>query len=138
MVIREKKSAAPATPEINCNNMARYRIHRMKDTPRENFRWAPHTSGLAIVKPKDYERHEDLEAATPYAAWKELQAAGRSLQPGDLLEVCGEHVNVDSSLPAQSSPDGQLLILKYIGFEPAGWFVPAAKPDLESSGAVVS
>ncbi|HSU32216.1 MAG TPA: hypothetical protein VLJ11_13370 [Bryobacteraceae bacterium] len=121
--------------------MARYRIHRMKDTPRENFRWAPHTSGLAIVKPKDFESIEDLEAATPYAAWRELQAAGRSLRPGDLLEVCPEHINTENtepSVPGQSSPDGQLLILKYIGFEPAGWFVPAAKPEAGATGEAVS
>jgi hypothetical protein len=118
--------------------MARYRIHRMKDTPRENFRWAPHTSGLAIVKPKDYEWNEDLEATTPYAAWKELLAAGRSLRPGDLLEVCREDVTTEPVVTGQSAPDGQLLILKYIGFEPAGWFVPPAKPDVGTSGEAVS
>jgi hypothetical protein len=118
--------------------MARYRIHRMKDTPRENFRWAPHTSGLAIVKPKDYELHEYLEAPTPYAAWKELQAAGRALQPGDLLELCSEHAGAESGATDQSCPGGQLLILKYIGFEPADWFVPAAKPEANASGDIVS
>lgn len=102
--------------------MARYRIHRMKDTPRENFRWAAHTSGLAVVKAKDYEIDEELEAGTPYAAWKALQAEGRDLRPGDLLELCRE----------DGSP-GQLLIAKYIGFEPAEWHVPTAKPELQSA-----
>lgn len=98
--------------------MARYRIHRMKDTPRENFRWAAHTSGLAVVKPRDYEVSGELEADTPYSAWKALQSAGRELHPGDLLETCHD----------DASP-GPLLILKYIGFEPADWHVPTAKLD---------
>ena len=104
--------------------MARYRIHRMKDTPKENFRWAAHTSGLAVVKPKDYEAREELEAETPYAAWKALQSAQSNLSPGDLLETCRE----DGSA-------GPLLILKYIGFEPADWHVPTAKLDPNSSHA---
>ncbi len=98
--------------------MARYRIHRMKDTPRENFRWAAHTSGAAVVKPKDYEATEELEAVTPYAAWKQLGETGCSLRPGDLLESLIEDV-----------ADNSLLITKYIGFEPAHWFVPPMKPE---------
>ncbi len=33
-----------------------YQIHRLKETQRQQFRWAPHTSGVTIVKPKDYEK----------------------------------------------------------------------------------
>ena len=98
--------------------MVRYRIHKLKNTQRENFRWAAHTSGLAVVKPKDYDATGDIEAATPYAAWKALQAEGRPLSPGDLLETTHE----------DGSP-GELLIAKYIGFEPAAWYVSESKPD---------
>ena len=49
--------------------MAHYRIHRIKETPKETFRWAAHTGGLAIVKIKDYEVGDEVEAATAYAAW---------------------------------------------------------------------
>jgi hypothetical protein len=98
--------------------MAQYRIHRIKDTPREAFRWAPHTGGLAVVKPKDYELDGVLEAATAYAAWRLLQSEARPLRPGDLLEV----------VTADDSP-GALQIAKYIGFEPAQWYTPEPKPE---------
>jgi len=94
----------------------------MKDAPRENFRWAAHTGGLAIVKLKDYEPAEEVEAATPYAAWKQLAGDERALRPGDVLETVGE-----------AGLGTQLLIAKYIGFEPAQWYVP--EPKLEGSSA---
>src|SRR5438552_4552502 len=93
--------------------MLRYRIHRLKDVPRENFRWAPHIGGLAIVKPKDYDLDGEVEASTPYAVWKSLSAEGHPLRPGDLLET--SHADGSS---------GQLHIAKYIGFEPASWYAP--------------
>ena len=108
--------------------MARYRIHRMKDTPRESFRWAAHTSGLAVVKQKDYEPGEEVEADTPYAAWKRLQSENRDLRPGDMLETCRH------AAPGELAP-GPLLILKYIGFEPADWYIPPAKLDGNPSSA---
>ncbi len=95
--------------------MARYRIHRMKESPREHFRWAPHTGGLATVKPRDYEPVFEVDAPTPYALWKRLaeENGGRDkLQPGDLLELVSEGATAS------------LLITKYIGFEPAQWFIP--------------
>jgi hypothetical protein len=99
----------------------RYRIHRIKAAPYENFRWASHTGGLAVVKLKDYEAGQEIESASPYAAWIEMRAAGAALRPGDLLETVADE--------GQSSA---LLITKYIGFEPAQWFIPAAKTELIS------
>jgi hypothetical protein len=88
----------------------------MKESPREHFRWAPHTGGLAAVKPRDYEPGLELEAASPYALWKQLaeeNQGGDKLQPGDLLELVSEGTT------------STLLITKYIGFEPAAWVAPA-------------
>ena len=102
--------------------MPRFRIHRIKDAPRESFRWSAHTGGLAVVKPKDYELDTEVDAATPYAAWKLLTAQGRTLRPGDLLET----VEGDGS-------SGELQIAKYIGFEPAKWYIP--EPKLEANNA---
>jgi hypothetical protein len=101
--------------------MRRYRIHRMKDAPRENFRWAPHTGGLAIVKSKDYDPADEIYAANPYESWKLMMERGHPLRPGDLLEL------VDGSEPLPAGI-GVLQIVKYIGFEPAQWFVPEPKP----------
>ncbi len=91
--------------------MPLFRIHRIKQSAGEAFRWAAHTGGLAIVKERDYERGEDLDAASLYAAWKSLTSSKRPFVAGDLFE--------DES--------GKLHILKYIGFEPAQWFVPEPK-----------
>jgi hypothetical protein len=107
--------------------MPRFRIHRIKEAPKENFRWAAHTGGLAIVKLKDYDFGEEVDAATPYAAWKLLATEGRPLRPGDLLQT------VDPE-----SPSGELQIAKYIGFEPAQWYVPETKPETASPSADVS
>ncbi len=101
--------------------MPSFRIHRIKDAPSESFRWAAHTGGLALVKPKDYDIGGDVQAATPYAAWKLLAQEGRALRPGDLLE------------PIDGGPSADLQILKYIGFEPAKWYVPEPKPESASS-----
>jgi hypothetical protein len=98
--------------------MPRYRVHRIKDGPLEQFRWAPHVGGLAVVKPKDYDFSREVEATTPYAVWKLLGEEAEPLRPGDLLELAAE--------------DGtaiDLRIAKYIGFEPAQWFIPEPKKE---------
>jgi hypothetical protein len=88
----------------------------MKESPRESFRWSAHTGGVAIVKPKDYVADLEWEAQTPYALWKDLATTEHPLRPGDLLEI----VNA-------AARSGPLWIAKYIGFEPANWYVP--EPD---------
>lgn len=88
--------------------MPQFRIHRMKDQPRDAFRWAPHVSAEAVVKPKDYEPSGEIEAAHEYDAWKVLSSTERPLLVGDLLETEG----------------GGLRICKYVGFENARWFIP--------------
>jgi hypothetical protein len=80
----------------------------MKDNPRQQFRWAPHVSGAANVKPKDYEQSGEVEAENEYAAWAVLRNSETPLAVGDLLEFAA----------------GQLRICKYVGFEEARWIVP--------------
>jgi len=82
----------------------------MKETPREHFRAAPHVSGAANVKRRDYEESGQIEAANEYAAWENLRASEKPLEVGDLLETDG----------------GELRICKYIGFEAAAWVLPVA------------
>ena len=97
--------------------MPAYQIHRLKETQRQQFRWAPHTPGVTIVKLKDYEPGSVVEAATPYALWLALRESDNAIGVGDLIEVVG-----------QITP-GELRILKYIGFEEARWFVPEPTPN---------
>jgi hypothetical protein len=93
--------------------MPSYRIHRLRDHLRQSFRNAPHVSGAASVKPRDYVPGESVEASTPYAAYFELRGGETPLEPGDLLET-------DS---------GQLRIFKFVGFEEAQWVLPEVKPE---------
>ena len=96
--------------------MPAYQIHRLKETQRQQFRWAPHTPGVTIVKLKDYEEGPVIEAASPYALWLALRASDNAIAVGDLIEVIGD------------APGGELRILKYIGFEEARWYVPEPAP----------
>jgi hypothetical protein len=91
--------------------MATYRVYRMKDAPRQQFRWAPHVSGAATVKPKDYEPGGEIQADSEYDAWTRLRASDHPLAVGDLLE----------------SENGALRICKYVGFESATWLLPEEK-----------
>ena len=86
----------------------------MKDSPRQQFRWAPHVSGCASLKPKDYEARGQVEALHEYDAWKTLRETGDPLAVGDLLET----------------EDGRLRICKYVGFEPAEWVLPEARQSV--------
>ncbi len=96
--------------------MPAYQIHRLKETQRQQFRWAPHTPGVTIVKLKDYEPGSVIEAASPYALWLALRESDNAIAVGDLIEVVGQ------------VPAGELRILKYIGFEEARWYVPEPAP----------
>src|SRR4051794_23327646 len=99
--------------------MPLFRIYRMKDSPKQQFKWAPHVSGCASLKLKDYEQRGAMEALHEYDAWRLLRESGDPLGVGDLLE--GE--------------DGQLRICKYVGFEPAQWIVPEVKQQSEPEPA---
>jgi hypothetical protein len=97
--------------------MARYRIYYLKESQRQHFRQAAPLPGPLKLKPRDYEPGGDLDAPSPYAAWKLLQERGgeRPIGVGDALE----------------SDTGALLVCRYVGFEEAHWFVPEpASPPL--------
>ncbi len=104
--------------------MPAYQIHRLKETQRQQFRWAPHTPGVTTVKLKDYEAGPVIEAASPYALWLSLRESEDAISVGDLIEVVGE------------VPGGELRILKYIGFEEARWYVP--EPAAHAMGEPVA
>ena len=97
-----------------------FRIHRMKDAPRRQFREAPHVSGAANAKPKDYDEADSVEAENEYAAWALLRNSERPLAVGDILETSA----------------GELRICKYVGFEEARWLLvetKAADPHADSA-----
>ncbi len=90
-----------------------YRIYRLNEKRRQQFRWAPHASGAADVKPRDYTEDGSVEGSTPYAAWHRLKGTEAALGLGDLLE----------------DPAGKLYICKYVGFEEARWKMPEASAE---------
>jgi hypothetical protein len=91
--------------------MPMYRVYRMKDAPRQQFRWAPHVAGAAGVKAKDYEPEGEIQADSEYDAWSRLRASERPLAVGDLLET----------------ESGALRICKYVGFESASLGCPGSE-----------
>jgi hypothetical protein len=99
--------------------MPAYQIYRLKEIPRQQFRWAPHTPGVTVVKLKDYEPGPAIQAASPYALWLDVRGSGQAIAVGDLIEVVGD----------VSEQRGQLRIFKYIGFEEAQWYVPEPAPS---------
>jgi len=90
--------------------MPLFRIYRMIESARQQFRWAPHASGASLLKPREYEPGGEIEAQSPYEAWSKLRGTVEALAVGDLLE----------------SKTGELRICKYVGFEEARWVVPEA------------
>ena len=102
--------------------MPNYRIYRMKETHRQHFRWAPHVSGAANVKRRDYEECGQIQAANEYAAWEQMKSAEPPLDVGDLLETDA----------------GDLRICKYIGFETAAWVLPPVEPALATDATTAA
>ena len=101
--------------------MRSYRIYRLKESVRQQFRWAPHTIGITIVKQKDYEQVHSTEAVGPYAVWMQLKDTESPLQVGDILE----------------SESGELRIYKYVGFEEAQWQPVDPKPGVDATTAPI-
>ena len=92
-----------------------YRIHRMRETPRLQFRWAPHTGGATSIKPRDFEPGGVVVADSCYDAWMSLRGTAEALDIGDILQSDG----------------GDLRICKYVGFEEARWVLPEIRTGLE-------
>ena len=102
--------------------MTTYRMHRLKSHLRQPFRSAPHVSGPASMKPRDYEPGEEgIEGGSPYAVYFSLRNSGSPLEVGDLLETS----------------EGALAIFKFVGFEEARWVIPEAKLEEAAASAVV-
>ena len=95
--------------------MPTFQIYRMKEGARQSFRAAPHTAGLASLKPKDYDKGPQADGSSAYAAWADLNRTDAPLDVGDVLEA----------------PDGSLKIYKYVGFEDARWVLPDVKTGME-------
>lgn len=99
-----------------------FRIHRMKESMRQQFRWAPHTSGVTSIKPRDFEAAGEVESHGFYDVWMTLRGTERALEIGDVLEA----------------ETGELRICKYVGFEEARWVVPEVRTGIDVAPLAVS
>jgi len=96
--------------------MPRYRIHYLKEAQRAAFRNAAPGAGPLKLKARDYGEGPEVEASSPYAAWKQSRE-GRKIEVGDALETEG----------------GTLLVCRYGGFEEAEWWRPEAAVSPEGA-----
>ena len=92
--------------------MPSYHVHRLKDHLRQQFRFAPHISGVATLKPRDYVAGDSIDASSPYAAFFHMKESGAPLEVGDVLDA-----------------EGTLRVFKFVGFEEAQWAVAEPKPE---------
>ena len=93
--------------------MPRYRIYHLREAQRQHFRQAPPAPGPLKLKLKDYQPGGEIEATSPYTAWKQLHGNPGELQPIGIGD-------------ARETDTGTLLLCRYAGFEEAEWFVPEA------------
>jgi hypothetical protein len=102
----QKLRKIPSSGALHYNEsfMPSFRIHRMRPHVKQNFRWAPHVSGLATIKPRDYETGSEMDAPNEYALWAVLRGSEEPLEIGDVVEA-----------------GGALKICKFVGFEAAKW-----------------
>jgi hypothetical protein len=101
--------------------MPLFKIHRLRDSQLQQFRWAPHTAGTCQVRPRDYHESGQIEAPGLYAAWNALRVSEQPLRIGDILE----------------DEKGALRICKYVGLEEAQWVIPEPQPPDANAGPVV-
>ena len=104
--------------------MPRYRIYYLKESQRPHARHAAPAPGPHKLKLKDYQEGGQIEASSPYAAWKQMQAGEdrRPLEVGDALET----------------DTGSLLVCRYVGFEEALWYLPEPPAAIPPQPATVT
>ena len=130
--------------------MATYRIHRLKRHLQQSFSIAPHVSGTANVKPRDYDPGPD-PSQNPFVSQMNVPAsetaesapiAGRAKMP--IAPLPPETVEAVSPYAAffalreeerglnpgdlLETEAGALRIYKYVGFDEAQWVFAEPRP----------
>ncbi len=104
--------------------MPSYRIFYLKERQISAYRQAAPRPQPYHLKPSDYEEGPEVEAASPYAAWKLLEegtekyTGARKLVIGDVLQTGGS----------------QIVVMNFWGFDDAAW-QEAESGGLPPSGA---
>jgi len=102
--------------------MPSYRIFYLKERQIHAYRQAAPRPQPYRLRPSDYEEGPEVEAASPYAAWKLLEEGtekypgARKLVVGDVLQTGGY----------------QIVVMNFWGFDDAAWqeAEPAGHPPM--------
>ena len=92
--------------------MPRYRIYYLKEHHREGFQQSPPQSQPVRLKPARYEGGPEIEAASPYTLWKDMEDGNTALPEG------APKLRVGDVLEDQSTA---CVIMRYWGFDEAAW-----------------
>ena len=100
----------------------RYRVLLLKDSRIPAYREAsPRKKGTYRLQRSHYEPAGEIEAPSPYSAWRKLRGeelARRGFRP----------LGVGDALEAEST---SLLVCNFWGFDPAEWHFPRADPGAQ-------
>ena len=116
---RRVMAAASLPVAISCRAfynkplMPNYRIYRMKEAPRQHFRSAPHVSGAANVKRKDYEE------ARPDRGCQRVRRVGRICAPRrnrSKSAICSRPIAASCASASTSASK-----------QPSGWHLPPTR-----------
>ncbi|MBI1354710.1 MAG: hypothetical protein GC160_10210 [Acidobacteria bacterium] len=92
--------------------MPHYELYRLIEARRETYRNAAPEPGAAAARAKHYEPAGEIEAQSPYQAWRRLQDAKAEQDEAAELGVGDVLRNRES---------GEWLICNYWGFDPVQW-----------------
>ena len=96
----------------------RYRVLLLQDSRIPAYREASPRKGTYRLQRSHYEPAGEIEAPSPYSAWRKLRGeelARRGFRP----------LGVGDALEAASA---SLVVCNFWGFDPAEWHVPQADP----------
>lgn len=109
--------------------MASFRIFHLRDSRVEAFRRRTPEKGTREISARDYMPSGEIEAESPYLAWKQL--TGKEEVTPD-----GQRPRLDIGDVIQP-PGGEPLLCNYWGFDAAAW-KEGIEPELEEAEAVAS
>ena len=92
--------------------MPQYQLYRLIDSRREKYRDAAPEPGQASLRGRHYERAGEVEALSPYQAWRRLQTAEEEAETLAALAV-GDVL--------RDPENDEWLVCNYWGFDPVQW-----------------
>lgn len=92
--------------------MPQYQLYRLIDSRRENYKNAAPEPGQTELRSRHYELAGEVEAGSPYQAWRRLRTVGEEPESPAALAVGDVLRNLESD---------EWLVCNYWGFDPVQW-----------------